>query len=168
VEPVLPVRRHAALGPRDRLVDRVVLGRYQRRSRIELVRLVIPKPVFVRLEAPDDEVARGVRVLGGVLARGTVAAAYAAAFGAPAQVEPPATVFQALGATGAARWHRRVYPGICHQASLVPLQLTLAPVVDHRSGAITTTFDIDKRGQGLRKRHYDSPVAGNASEMEKC
>ena len=53
------------------------------------------------------------------------------------------------------------------KAALAPPQLALALVVHHRSGAMTTVFDTDNRGQGLRRRHYAWAVSvGPGGEPE--
>jgi hypothetical protein len=50
------------------LLERVVLGRRERRPFAELIGCVVPEPVLTRLLAPNHRV-RGLRVSGGMLTR---------------------------------------------------------------------------------------------------
>jgi hypothetical protein len=63
---------------------------------------ITPAPVFSRFKGLDDGVARGVKMLGGVLVLGAVAAADVAAFQAKAQMDPGIAHFEAFLATRAA------------------------------------------------------------------
>jgi hypothetical protein len=60
---------------------------------------VTPHPVFARLERLHDGMVRRVKVLGGVLVLGRVAAPYVAAGEAPAQMDPGVAHFETLFAT---------------------------------------------------------------------
>src|SRR5690242_19126350 len=83
---------------------------------------VAPEPRLARLETPDHRVPGRGRVGARVLGRGGVAAADVPALGAPAQVEPPATVLLALGAACPAGRDRSVdrFRGHLHTPFLVP------------------------------------------------
>src|SRR6478609_11960641 len=78
---------------------------------VEPVVGVAPEPGFTGLVALDERVLGGLRMRGGVLRGGGVTAADVAAFGAAAEVEPPAAGGVAFHATIPARRHRWVDSG---------------------------------------------------------
>jgi len=108
MELALPVTGHSTGWAGHRLVERVIMRRGQDRSFEILLGGVIPIPVLVRLEALDDRMADGVRVVIGMLGRRRIAAAHVTAPRAAAQVKPPATRVEALHAARAARRHRGI------------------------------------------------------------
>jgi hypothetical protein len=80
--------------------------------RKEFCGAVIIEPAFTFLEACNNRVAGILIVLRGMLVRRVIAAANVSAFGAPAEVQPPAVLRQALDATRTARfscWINTVY-----------------------------------------------------------
>src|SRR5690349_7622341 len=87
----------------------MVLGRGQfRAAAVHPVLRVAPEPRLARLEAPDQRVPGGGRMVAGMLGRRGVAAADVPALRTAAQVEPPAPDFVALGAARPAGRDRRV------------------------------------------------------------
>ena len=66
------------------------------------------EPVFAGFEAADYRVAGGSRMRCGVLGGRGVAAPDVTALGAPAKMQPPSAVGQALNAAGPARWDRGI------------------------------------------------------------
>lgn len=79
---------------------------------VELVRIT-PRPVLVRLEAPNNGVPTLLEVLSGVLARRTITAAYVTARQAKAELNPVAAGPEAVLAPG---WRPRG-----HRANLVEM-----------------------------------------------
>jgi len=77
--------------------------RGQARTVEEVARAIVVEPALAWLEAGDDRMAGRVMMLRRVLVWGRVAAADMTAFGAPAQMKPPASSRQALQTAGAAR-----------------------------------------------------------------
>ena len=65
----LPISRYVSLRSWDRLVERMVVRRSQLGSLDELVRLVVPKPVLLRLETLDGRMPSLGRVMTRVLGR---------------------------------------------------------------------------------------------------
>ena len=108
----LPVSWHPTGRSRYGLVEWVIQRRSELRPVAELLALVVPEPVFARLEAPDDRVVGSAGMAAGVLARGAVATTDMTALGTTPQVEPPAIRCQALDAAGTAGQRRRVDGGI--------------------------------------------------------
>jgi len=102
VQVQLPVNRHATLGTRRRLLDRVV----QRRSKIwpfvELLVGIAVEPVLAGLVRTDPLMVLLARVPGRMLRGGLVAAADVTALRAPAQMEPPTAATVALPTAGPA------------------------------------------------------------------
>jgi hypothetical protein len=135
-----PVARHAARWARHRLLVWVMFGGGQRWPGKRFFCFVVPEPILAWLEAADDGMARGLGVLGGVLAGGRVAAADVATAGASPQVEPPPAGCEALDAAGPAGRHRRIDPIIWHGLSLQCWQVAFQDQVARATG----TF-----GQGM-------------------
>ena len=109
---VLPVGRYSSCRTRHGLVEGMMLGRGEPWTALEYLPVsVVVVPALARLEAGDNGVAGRVRMGGGVLRRGSVAAADVPALRAPAQVEPPAAGFLALATTRSARRRVRIDPG---------------------------------------------------------
>src|SRR5215207_5963916 len=106
-----PVAGDPVLGPRSRLVERMVQRRDEGRAAGEVFGPVVPEPVLTGLEARHDRVARVDGVMAGVLRWRAVAAADVAARGTPPEMEPPAVGRKALGAAGSARRDRRIDVG---------------------------------------------------------
>ena len=79
----LPVSGDLALGTRNRLGQRVRMGRSQLRPFGVLLGAVIPEPVLAGLKALDHAVFRVLGMRGRMLAGGIVAAADMPALGAP-------------------------------------------------------------------------------------
>ncbi len=65
----LPVSRHVTLWSWDGLVEGMMVGGSQLGSVRELIRLVVPEPVLLRLEALDDRVPSLGRMMTRVLRR---------------------------------------------------------------------------------------------------
>ncbi len=103
-----PVRRHPALRTRRRLTLRATEGRCQLPAEDVAALRVIPEPPLPGLKRPDDRMTHLLGVLTGVTRRRRLAAADVPAGGAPAQVQPPATLRFALHADGPAGRHRHV------------------------------------------------------------
>jgi hypothetical protein len=134
VEVVSPVRRHPALRPWHRLVERMVSRWRQRWAVHELLSAVVVVPVLTGLEAADDWVVLRTRVAGGMLARRVVTAPDMPTLCAAAKVQPPSPRLQAFDAPGAARGHSWDDKRIAHRYHL---QAKVAPRVrhDHVCGA---------------------------------
>ena len=117
VKVALPVAGNLSGWSRYGLVQRMMLGRRQRRATEELARAVVPKPVFTGLETSNDRMARGSGMTGGVLGGRVVAATDMAALGAASKMEPPASCRQAFDATVAARGDSGIDGSITHRSN---------------------------------------------------
>jgi hypothetical protein len=103
-----PVRRESVGRTGDRLVLRMAFRRSEFRPVVVLVRVVVPEPVFARLERPDDGMSGFAPVRGGMPGQRIIATPDVSACRAAAQVHPPATNRVTLGATCAAGQNRGV------------------------------------------------------------
>src|ERR1700679_833406 len=65
----LPIARHAACGPRRRLIEWMVLRRGELRTVVVLLGRIVPEPVLARLKAADEVVA-GIGRVGARVTRG--------------------------------------------------------------------------------------------------
>jgi hypothetical protein len=104
----LPIRRDPSSRSRDRLIEWVVPWRRERRSVEVLPAPVVVEPLFARLVARDDGMARRPSVLRSVLRRRVVAAADMPALGTSPKVEPPAAGSLTLRTTRSTRGHCRI------------------------------------------------------------
>jgi hypothetical protein len=119
VQAALPVRWDAAGRTGRRLAQGVMLRWRQLGAFPVLVLVVVVEPVFMRLEAVDEGVVLGPRMLGGVLRGRLIAAADVPAMDASAQVEPPAVGSrEAFDAAGPAGRDGRVDGGTVGQAQV--------------------------------------------------
>src|SRR3712207_3755098 len=104
MEPVAPVRWHAALGSGSGVVRRVTGRRREPRPVEGALTNVVPVPVLAGLEALDERMAAAGCVAAGVLGRRGIAAPDMSAGRAASKVEPPPVLGgQALHAAGPTR-----------------------------------------------------------------
>lgn len=104
VEQRFPVGRNPPRGSRDGLMFGMCMWRKQLRARDHSLLFIIEKPIFSRLKAGDNRMARFPRMLRGMLTRRAVTTADVSAFSASAKMKPPPVRrCQALYAPVAAR-----------------------------------------------------------------
>ncbi len=115
---LLPVGWDTSGGPRCRLVERVGEGRGELGPIVIVLAVVVPEPVLIRLEAPDDGVTRLTSMPTRVLAGRAVAATDHPACGTPSEVEPPPVALQAFRTTGSARFDRSIDQLVSHLLNL--------------------------------------------------
>jgi hypothetical protein len=90
MQATLPITRHATGRTGHRLIDGMTVGWGEGGAVDVLLRPIVVEPILVRLEAPDNLVARLGDMLARVLGWRVIAAANVAAIGATPEMEPPA------------------------------------------------------------------------------
>lgn len=118
VEEALPVGRHSIRWSWRWLVERVMLGRSQGGTLVEVTGCVVKEPLLVRFVASNHRMIGMLRVGSGMLTRRRVAATYVPAPCASPQVEPPPSRLKALCASVATGQHARVDRVIRHRSRI--------------------------------------------------
>ena len=108
MQQLFPVGWDTSGRARRRLIFRMPTRSGQARTVEEIARAIVVEPPLTRLETRDDRMAGRVMMFRRVLVRRRVAAADMTAFGAPAQMKPPAACRQTFLAAGPARLSRGI------------------------------------------------------------
>ncbi len=90
VQERFPVGRHSSCGTGNGLIFWMGVWGKQLRASDHRLLVIIVEPVFARLKAGNDGMPRRRRMLGCMLARGTVTASDVSTLRAPAKMKPPA------------------------------------------------------------------------------